>query len=219
MSGGSGNRLAPLGPTQTRTLLPWSNTTFGRAVLCLDVRFAIRGQDRGVALVQLMGSSSSPALKSVSSLIASMSRVCVPLRPIARRPATNWAALIQPWIPVSSYTSHHQRVDVSCYERWSRPVEAFSSTRSPRPELDRSSGGSTRKGDQMWQTVIDLDISNQNVEIAFDDIEWELCCSAREVSTGFVQFANLDFREWRRSGRTGLKDGTARFGRSESCGS
>ena len=49
----------------------------------------------------------------------------------------------------------------------------------------------------MLQTVIDLDISNQNLDTAFDDIEWELCCSAREASFGFVPFTNLDFREWR----------------------
>ena len=71
----------------------------------------------------------------------------------------------------------------------------------------------------MRQRVIDLDISNQNVDTAFDDIEWELCCSAREASFGFVPFANLDFGEWRRSGRTGLKDETTRFSRSASCGS
>jgi hypothetical protein len=71
----------------------------------------------------------------------------------------------------------------------------------------------------MCQTVIDLDISDQNVNTAFDDIEWELCCSAREASFGFVPFANLDFREWRWSGRTGLKEGTTRFGRSASRGS
>lgn len=70
----------------------------------------------------------------------------------------------------------------------------------------------------MRQTVIDLDISNRNVDTAFDDIEWELCCSAREASFGFVPFANLDFREWRCNGRAGLKDVTTRFSRSASCG-
>jgi hypothetical protein len=45
----------------------------------------------------------------------------------------------------------------------------------------------------MQQTVIGTDESGQNEGTAFDDSEWELCCSAREASFGFIPFANLDF--------------------------
>jgi len=63
----------------------------------------------------------------------------------------------------------------------------------------------------MQQTVIAPEKSEQNDDTEFDDIEWELCCSAREASLGFVPFANLDLtraameyaqirREWPRRG-------------------
>jgi len=45
----------------------------------------------------------------------------------------------------------------------------------------------------MQLTVVHPDTSDQDHDSDFDDIEWELCCSAREASLGFVPFANLDF--------------------------
>jgi len=45
----------------------------------------------------------------------------------------------------------------------------------------------------MQQTAIRPDTSDQDEDTEFDDLEWELCCSAREASLGFVPFANLDF--------------------------
>jgi len=44
----------------------------------------------------------------------------------------------------------------------------------------------------MKQTVIDPHESDHEGDTEFDDIEWELCCSAREASFQFVPFANLD---------------------------
>lgn len=44
----------------------------------------------------------------------------------------------------------------------------------------------------MQQTVIAPEKSEQDDDTEFDDIEWELCCSAREASLGFGPFANLD---------------------------
>ena len=44
----------------------------------------------------------------------------------------------------------------------------------------------------MQQTVIDPHESDQVEDTEFDDIEWELCSSAREASFEFVPFANLD---------------------------
>lgn len=45
----------------------------------------------------------------------------------------------------------------------------------------------------MHQPVIGPGQSGQNDDTDSDDIEWELCCSAREASVGYVPFANLDF--------------------------
>ncbi len=36
--------------------------------------------------------------------------------------------------------------------------------------------------------------SDQSDEAEFDDIEWEMSCSAREAGFGLVPFSNLDFR-------------------------
>ena len=44
----------------------------------------------------------------------------------------------------------------------------------------------------MQQTVIDPHGSDHVEDTGFDDIEWELCSSAREASFAFVPFANLD---------------------------
>jgi|GEM_PF-2137340 len=44
----------------------------------------------------------------------------------------------------------------------------------------------------MQQTMIDSHESDQVEDTDFDDIEWELCSSAREASFAFVPFANLD---------------------------
>jgi len=44
----------------------------------------------------------------------------------------------------------------------------------------------------MQQTAIGPETSGQNDDAEFDDIEWELCCSAREASVGSLPFANLD---------------------------
>jgi len=48
------------------------------------------------------------------------------------------------------------------------------------------------KGATMHQPVIGPGESGPS-DTEFDDIEWELCCSAREASVGYVPFANLDF--------------------------
>jgi hypothetical protein len=48
----------------------------------------------------------------------------------------------------------------------------------------------------MQQAVKEFETSSQNGDTAFDDLAWEMCCSAREVSSGFVPFANLDFTGW-----------------------
>jgi hypothetical protein len=45
----------------------------------------------------------------------------------------------------------------------------------------------------MQQTVLGPDESDQNDDADFDDIEWELTCSAREAGFGLVPFTNLDF--------------------------
>ncbi len=44
----------------------------------------------------------------------------------------------------------------------------------------------------MQQAVIDPHGSDLVEDTEFDDIEWELCSSAREASFAFVPFANLD---------------------------
>jgi len=49
------------------------------------------------------------------------------------------------------------------------------------------------KGATVQETMVSPDESDQFDDAEFDDIEWELSCSAREAGVGFVPFANLDF--------------------------
>jgi hypothetical protein len=44
----------------------------------------------------------------------------------------------------------------------------------------------------MQQAAIGPETYDHNDEADFDDVEWELCCSAREASFGYLPFANLD---------------------------
>ncbi len=48
----------------------------------------------------------------------------------------------------------------------------------------------------MERSVKEFETSSQNDDTAFDDLVWEMCCSAREASFGFVPFANFDFTGW-----------------------
>lgn len=61
----------------------------------------------------------------------------------------------------------------------------------------------------MQQTAIGPERSDHDDDTEFDDIEWELRCSAREASFGFVPFANLDLAraalEWSQI-RAGMGD-------------
>jgi hypothetical protein len=49
------------------------------------------------------------------------------------------------------------------------------------------------KGATMSPMAMGLDASHKDDDTEFEDVDWEMCCSAREVSGGFVPFANLDF--------------------------
>jgi hypothetical protein len=57
----------------------------------------------------------------------------------------------------------------------------------------------------MQQTMVHHDLSDENEDTASEDVEWEMCCSTREASFGFVPFANLDFTKWRWNDLTGLE--------------
>jgi hypothetical protein len=62
----------------------------------------------------------------------------------------------------------------------------------------------------MHQSVIGPGESGQYEHAESDDIEWELCCSAREASVGYVPFANLDFtRAAMEMGRTRVEQAEA----------
>jgi hypothetical protein len=45
----------------------------------------------------------------------------------------------------------------------------------------------------MEQTVVHPDEMTDHSDL--DDVEWEMCCSDREVAGGFVPFANLDMMQ------------------------
>ena len=53
----------------------------------------------------------------------------------------------------------------------------------------------------MDQMVMSLGEFETSHDARLEDIEWELSCSAREVTGGFVPFANLDLMSALRAGR------------------
>jgi len=61
----------------------------------------------------------------------------------------------------------------------------------------------------MHQSAISPGESGQNHDLESGDIEWELCCSAREAAVGYVPFANLAFT------RAALEMGRTRVERAE----
>ena len=63
----------------------------------------------------------------------------------------------------------------------------------------------------MQQAMVHHDVSDESEDTAFEDVEWEMCCSAREASFGLVPFANLDLTKWRWNDRTGSEGGDERM--------